>query len=760
MESPQTVERTLQQLIDLLEEENIAEELSDSELVAIAEQVKTDYEADDDSMETWKKLTDIGLKLVEPATGARDEPWEEAANFKSPAIQEAAYRFGERASTELLRPKDLVKAEIIGPQKVPAGPPGPDGEPAPVDDKQARVDRVTTYMNYQVNHEIPEWRDEQRSLFYRLPNMGTVFKKTYFDPLKEHTVSELIQYPDFAIDQANNSMEDLGCFTHTVPMTKNEIESMQRMGLWLDIKLPLKNENDDDECSESHDSPNLFLEQQTLYDLDGDGYEEPYIITVHKASNKVVCIKPRYQLSDVLVKDGKKKAVTLDQAYGDLSDEFGAVETAKGEQATGFRELMGQGPEGEPIYEKVSQDRFEIVKITPERNLTAYRFMPSADGTFLGVGYYQLLSALVEAINAITNQLINAGTLANQQSGYLAKGMRKRLGDDRFKPGELKQTNVLPKDLLGSILYHQFKEPSATLMALAQDLRGMIKDVTASVDLGEILGTNTAASTVLMMIEEAQSSTTSLMSEQARSMGKEFQIIYSLNAIYTDPQTYQEVLDEEADYQADFGEGGLDIVPTANPEMASKSQRIQQGQILQENQPQLVEAGANPQVIAQKFLESIGIEDVEAFFPPASEEETQQQQEAQARAIASEEAQTKALLAQASAFEANAENLRASAKVKLDKLPDEIEKLRSEMIKNLEQAESEQSTNQIDLYTAHIKRIDGIQKLVESMGVNSANTAAAAPINPQAAPAIDVGTNNAGGAGSVAPFPGNAAVPA
>ena len=167
--------------------------------------------------------------------------------------------------------------------------------------------------------------------------------------------------------------------------------------------------------------------------------------------------------------------------------------------------------------------------------------------------------------------------------------------------------------------------------------------------------------------------------------------------------------------------------------MASKSQRIQQGQILQEQAPILVEAGANPQVIAERFLESIGIDDVQDFFPPPSEEEQAMQQEAQARDVAAQDAQTKFMIAQAAALDANADNLRASAEVKRAKLPDEIEKLRAEMIKLLEQAESEQQKNNIDLYTSHIKKLDAIKSLTQTIGEINGNSGSPSGPSQQAA---------------------------
>ena len=43
-----------------------------------------------------------------------------------------------------------------------------------------------------------------------------------------------------------------------------------------------------------------FLEQHRLLDLDGDGYEEPYIVTIHKTSHKVARIVADFGEDDII----------------------------------------------------------------------------------------------------------------------------------------------------------------------------------------------------------------------------------------------------------------------------------------------------------------------------------------------------------------------------------------------------------------------------------------------------------------------------
>jgi hypothetical protein len=43
----------------------------------------------------------------------------------------------------------------------------------------------------------------------------------------------------------------------------------------------------------------IFLEQHNYFDLDNDGYPEPYIAVVHKATNKLIKLVKRFNEKDV-----------------------------------------------------------------------------------------------------------------------------------------------------------------------------------------------------------------------------------------------------------------------------------------------------------------------------------------------------------------------------------------------------------------------------------------------------------------------------
>jgi len=669
-------ERSITELLELAQMTNLAEELDGSHLKKIANQVLEDHDANQDSMSDWIKYFEKGEKLIKMPDGNLSTPFEGASNYKSTIMQEAAYRFGERATTELLRPKTLNKSEIVGPV---------------TPEKEEIAARTSMYMAFQINHEMEYWRDQQYELLYQLPIMGTIVKKTFFCPIEGHPVTDLIQYPAFSVNQNARTQDEI-TFTHILDINENEAKSLQAAKIWLEESLAFT-ENSDNENREddTHNPTNCFLEQQCFLDLDDDGYEEPYTVTLHKASGKIVRIVASYSDEDIIGGiDGD--VAPLQDMYVPKMDKYGKV----------------IGDDGNPEVE-IPKDT-EIVKIKRRKNLTFYRFMPSLDGSFLGVGYYQLMSATVNAINIATNALVNAGYLSNMQGGFTARGTEIKKGDATFKPGQWKQTGVEAAELQNAFLPHMFKEPSETLFALTQKMEQALKDLSASVDLSEIIAANTSATTVLMSIEQAQGSTTSLISAQARSMSKEFQILFNLNRKFTDPKQYQNVTDTDADFKVDFAKDQIDVIPTANPEIASKFQRIQQGQILMDQWERLQQVGANMAFVMRNYLGAIGVEEVDQILPEPNEDTQAMMQEAAQAQTAASESQQKLLDAQSTALIAQSKRSEAQATADMEKLPMEIEELKAKIKKTLEEAESEDVKNQTDKYMAEFDRIQDLMK--------------------------------------------------
>lgn len=642
---------------------NIADMFDKDTLMEVGSNVADGYQADLDSMDEWNSFVEAGLKLVKQEKEAKSTPWEGASNFKSPTLMQAALKFSDRASTELLRQDDVVKTAVIG-QDI-------DGNKA----KQAN--RVAEYSNYQLNIEMDEWREEHEKLLYKMPYDGCVFKKTFFDSRLGRPVSNVITYPNFVVNNDADSITRLRRFSETIELSKNEVLERQAQGIWLDVDISFGASSDEDETKSQADADKFttFIEQQGYFDLDGDGYEEPYTFVVQLNTKTVVRIIPRFEPENVLVKDeANQRAAKL----SDLLIESGLVEG--GER--------------------------EIVRIKAINNITKYGFLRDPEGGFLDIGYSYILGALTAAINATTNQLVDAGTLANRQGGWLAKGFRRKMGDSAFKPGQWKQTGIAAIDLKNGIVPLPVREPSGTLFSLMQLMMSSSQELSASADLSKALGANAPATTTLALVQEQQQSAGAIILRIYRAMSQEFKKLFVLNSKFLDPVEYQEVLDDpEANFEADFDIRKMNIVPVANPEISSKIQRIQQAQAELSQVELVAAAGGNIRVIIKRFYEAIGSQNVDEIFPEENPQQELQRllsENPDLAQLISGEAERMDLLAaaQADALEREEERADLKATTEADKTHADTKKTEADTILTLEKAETESLNNDISTYTA------------------------------------------------------------
>ena len=106
--------KILEDLVELIGKQNIAEDVGDKLLDDLGDRVFERFTEDWDSMKDWRESVDEGLELMKQEYKPKSTPWQNASNFKSPIMSEASIAFGDKASLEILRSKNLVKSEIIG----------------------------------------------------------------------------------------------------------------------------------------------------------------------------------------------------------------------------------------------------------------------------------------------------------------------------------------------------------------------------------------------------------------------------------------------------------------------------------------------------------------------------------------------------------------------------------------------------------------------------------------------------------------------
>ena len=263
----------------LVESSNIADTLDEDLLVAIGHDAKEGYETDKRSRKEWEDSLEDYIKLAKQLREEKSFPWQNASNVKYPLLTTAAMQFAARAYPSLV-PSDgkVVKSKIIGKD--------PDGS------KLELANRVSTYMSFQVMHEMDCWEEGMDKLLIMLPVVGMVFKKTYWDPINKRPTSEIVSPKNLIVNYWAKSLEDAERISEEIEMSKRKVKQRQQSGLFLDIELGDPQSKDGQVVDET--TPYVLIEQHTYLDLDEDGYQEPYTVTIEKESGKVLRIVARF----------------------------------------------------------------------------------------------------------------------------------------------------------------------------------------------------------------------------------------------------------------------------------------------------------------------------------------------------------------------------------------------------------------------------------------------------------------------------------
>lgn len=521
---------------------NIAEdtEIDEDDLNRLAFRVKGDFDIDDRSRDEWKtkyrKWLDFAMQIAEE----KNYPWPQASNIIYPLLTTAAVQFAARAYPAIIRDSNVVKGKVNGPDD---GKPAIDpqtGQPAvgpqgpvwavPPGSKQVRADLIGSHMSWQLLTEQEEWEPQTDTLLIVLPIVGTMFRKSYFDSSLHRNVSETVTALDMCVNYHAKSFETAPRQTEMIRLYPWEIEEQIRSGLFLDVDYGHDTKGVDGEGDNQgdEDAPTTFLEQHRRWDLDDDGYAEPYIVTIARDSGKMARIRSGFEMDGVeWTKNGRVRKIARVEYY------------------------------------------------------TKYGFIPSPESRVYDVGFGHLLFPINEAVNTTLNQMFDAGHLQIAGGGFIGSGLSLNTGALRFAMGEFKPVNTLGGNIRDNVYPIPFPGPNPILMQLlmflveAGERVASVKDVM----VGDMPGDNTSGITTLAVIEQGLKVFSSIYKRIHRSLGYEFRKLYRLNRIYLettgfgDGDAFQEVTRQ--DYELGSG-----VEPISDPQMVTDMQRLGRAQFM------------------------------------------------------------------------------------------------------------------------------------------------------------------------------------
>jgi hypothetical protein len=539
--------------------DNLADILPDDILEPIGNDMVQNFMDYKASRKDWEQSYTSGLDLLGFKYENRTEPFQGASGATHPVLAEAVTQFQAQAYKELLPSDGPVRTQIIGAVSPPV---------------EQQSTRVKDFMNYLIMDQMKEYEEEFDSMLFHLPLSGSTFKKVYYDVPMGRVVSKFIPADELVVPYTATSLDDAESVIHVVKMSENELRKQQVNGFYRDIDLaPPGNveQNDVEKKEKELDGTKKVGKQDTMYtllechvNLDLEGFEEvgqdgeptgvklPYIVTVEEGSRLVLSIRRNYAPDDL-----KKNKIQY---------------------------------------------------------FVHFKFLPGLG--FYGFGLIHMIGGLSRTATAALRQLLDAGTLSNLPAGFKQRGVRVRDEAAPIQPGEFKDVDAPGGNLRDAFFPLPYKEPSQTLLNLLGIVVNAGQRFAAIADMQVGDGNQGAAvGTTIALLERGSRVMSAIHKRCYAAMKDEFRLLAKAVAQYLPPEYPYDVVGGQRNIkQADF-DNRIDVVPVADPNIFSMSQRI----TLAQTQLQL--ATSNPQIhnlyqVYRNMYEAIGVKNVDTVLPP------------------------------------------------------------------------------------------------------------------------------------------------
>lgn len=516
-------------------EENLAEHMPDTDLSTVSQRVIEWVKDDEDSRTEYYSGMTEGMKLLGTKIEDRSFPFEGASGVYDTIMLEAVIRNQGQTSAELLPAEGPVKTQVIGESN---------------EDVEQKASRVSAFMNWYLLEAAPEWIESREQMFLWRALCGSVFTKTYMDPILQRPVSPFLTPNDVIVNyHADVTLATCPRITHKFKLTYKEVRERQISGFYRNIELlPPESSGTPDQVQATVD--NLvgvqkpassstwmvdkefeFYEQHVDLDLPGfehtstdpetnetteTGLPLPYIVTVETTTKEVVAIRRNWR-------------------------------------------------DGDTSYTKL--DYF-----------THWRFIPGLG--FYGLGFAEILGNPAKAATALQRQMIDAATLEMFPGGLRVKGMRMDDNNKMVGPCEFIEIDTGGLPINQAVTSMPYKGPSEVSFSLWQAGRQNAQSLGNMADISVGDGRQDApVGTTLALLEAANRMMSATIKSAHRSMKREFKLFAALFGQYLPDKPYPFPVagGQGAIMKSDFSDQ-VDVIPVSDPNITSYAQRVTQAE--------------------------------------------------------------------------------------------------------------------------------------------------------------------------------------
>jgi len=536
--------------------DNLAELLPEDILDPIGLNMRSDYAEYKTSRKEWEQAYVEGLDLLGFKYNNRAEPFQGASGATHPVLAEAVTQFQAGAYKELLPSEGPVRSQILG--KVDQA-------------KEQQAQRVKDFMNYQIMEKMEEYEPEFDQMLFYLPLSGSAFKKVYYDHLLQRAVSKFVPADDLVVPYTATSLDDAEAIIHVIKISENDLRKQQVGGFYTDIELQLPSKMEDKVTDKERElegtrstgrQENIYTLLECHVNLDLEGFEDvgenneptgiklPYIVTIEEGSGKVLSIRRNFAPED-------------------------------------------------PTKNKIQY-------------FVHFKFLPGLG--FYGLGLIHMIGGLSRTATAALRQLLDAGTLSNLPAGFKQRGVRVRDEASPIQPGEFKDVDAPGGNLRDAFYPLPYKEPSQTLLQLMGIVVQAGQRFASIADMQVGDGNQQAAvGTTVALLERGSRVMSAIHKRLYSGLKKEFKLLSNVFKSYLPPEyPYDVVGAEKTIKQTDFDDR-VDILPVADPNIFSQTQRIS----IAQTEMQL--AASNPELhnqyeVFRNMYEALGVKDIDLIL--------------------------------------------------------------------------------------------------------------------------------------------------
>ncbi len=322
--------------------ENLAEDLGEDERRTIATYVQELVGIDQRSMADWLGKANGYLDSIDSdinQSAPKDNANAGSGNDQPPSTSltlSAVIQFTARVTSALLSEPDLARASEPGGEK------------------------LASWISSQLRTVDPDWVTDTDPLVLHMAVTGLGWRKRWFDDHDGQYRSTWLPVGEVIINANVKSLERAPRITHDIKKYPYEIMRSIELGHWVDY----------DPRFEDMDPQQLkdFFEVDMWLDMDGDGYDEPWTLTISRDDTPcVVKCKPRWSKKTVI-------------------------------------------------------DTEEMLLFRPQHRYYAYKMIPDPKGSFFPRGFGWLLNRVEKSADSLLASIDSTAKSAAQNGGIASVG--------------------------------------------------------------------------------------------------------------------------------------------------------------------------------------------------------------------------------------------------------------------------------------------------------------------------------------------------